>query len=208
MLSRLKPTWPRSLSLFFASSLLSRRFLSRYIYSLNALNRLIVLKSIRFWTPKKKKWLQRLQHSSLFCDSRCTPNKAYNSRWGCHSGSKTTLNVIVTDQRNNIIYPRTEYLKDLSTLWYAMPGVDESYSKELVFTNFGVPFYLEKHRELRIWCGEDLKNKNDGDNQGRVCVDVYIKYYWLRPIHPEVLFFRRSYFGWSHNVSRWIMVKL
>ena len=88
-----------------------------------------------------------------------------------------------------------------------MPGVDESYSKELVFTNFGVPFYLEKHRELRIWCGEDLKNKNDGDNQGRVCVDVYIKYYWLWPIHPEVLFFRRSYFGWSHNVSRWIMVK-
>ncbi|PFX24806.1 uncharacterized protein LOC111331130 [Stylophora pistillata] len=108
---------------------------------------------------------------------RCTPNKAYNSRWGCHSGSKTPLNAIVTDQRNNVIYPRKEYLKDQSSLWYAMPVVDESYSDELVFTNFGVPFYLEKHRELRIWCGEDLKNKNDGDNQGRVCVDVYIKYY-------------------------------
>ncbi|KAJ7377066.1 Elongator subunit elp2 [Desmophyllum pertusum] len=55
--------------------------------------------------------------------------------------------------------------------------VDESYSDELVFTNFGVPFYLEKHQELRIWCGEDLKNRNDADNQGRVCVDVYIKFY-------------------------------
>ena len=58
-----------------------------------------------------------------------------------------------------------------------MPGVDESYSSELVFSKLGVPFYLEKHRELRIWCGEHLKNKNDHDNQGRVCVDVLIKHY-------------------------------
>ncbi|KAL9982510.1 hypothetical protein ACROYT_G004560 [Oculina patagonica] len=108
---------------------------------------------------------------------RCTQNKAYNSRWGCHSGSKIPLNIIITDQKNQIIYPRSEYIKDWNTLWYAMPGVDESYSNELVFSNLGVPFYLEKHRELRIWCGEDLKNKNDHDNQGRVCVDVFIKYY-------------------------------
>lgn len=109
--------------------------------------------------------------------SSCTQNKAYNSRWGCHSGSKTPLNIIITDQKNQIIYPRSEFIKDSSTLWYAMPGLDESHSNELVFSNLGVPFYLEKHRELRIWCGEDLKNKDDHNNQGRVCVDVFIKCY-------------------------------
>ena len=58
-----------------------------------------------------------------------------------------------------------------------MPGVDDLHSRELVFSNFGVPFYLERYRDLRIWCGEDLKDSSDGDNQGRVCVDVYVKYY-------------------------------
>lgn len=91
-------------------------------------------------------------------------NKVYNSCWGCYLGSKMFLNVIVIDQRNNIIYLRMEYFKDLLILWYVMFGVDELYFEEFVFINFGVLFYLEKYCEFCIWCGEDFKNKNDGDN--------------------------------------------
>ena len=47
---------------------------------------------------------------------------------------------------------------------------------ELVFTDFAKPFYFQRGSELRIWYGEDLKNSDDADNQGRVCVDVYARF--------------------------------
>lgn len=116
---------------------------------------------------------------SLFeFDFSCTTNTAFNSKWGCHKGGKTTLNVVITDWKNNLIYPRRDYIEDWGALWYSMPGGDDLHSRELVFTNFGVPFYLERYRDLRIWCGEDLKDSSDSDNQGRVCVYVFVKYYW------------------------------
>ena len=107
---------------------------------------------------------------------RCVSDVSYNSRWGCHGYSSFKaypLNVIITDKHNNMIFPLQQFIKHSAGLWYDMPVVDDKYSDDLVFSNFEFPLYLQPHMELRIWFGEDLKNWAEGDNQGRVCVDVY-----------------------------------
>lgn len=107
---------------------------------------------------------------------RCVSDVAYNSRWGCHGHSSLKsypLNVVVTDKKNNLIFPLPQFIKLSSSLWYEMPVVDDLHSDELVFSNFDFPLYLQPHMELRVWYGEDLKNSHEGDNQGRVCVDVF-----------------------------------
>jgi hypothetical protein len=83
---------------------------------------------------------------------------------------------VITDQENNVIYPATKFFKN-ANLWYYLPGTDDLLADELVFVNYGTPFYFEQYRQLRVWYGEDLKNSGETDNQGRVCVDVYAKFY-------------------------------
>ena len=51
--------------------------------------------------------------------------------------------------------------------------MDDKHSDELVFSNFDYALYLHPYMELRIWFGKDLENWSEGDNQGRVCVDVF-----------------------------------
>ena len=107
---------------------------------------------------------------------RCVSDVAFNSRWGCHDYSSlkaSPLNVVITDKQNNLIFPLPQFIKYEASLWYDMPVVDDLHSDELVFSNFDFPLYLQSHMELRVWYGEDLKNWYDGDNQGRVCVDVF-----------------------------------
>ena len=53
-----------------------------------------------------------------------------------------------------------------------MPVMDDKHSDELVFSNFDYALYLHPYMELRIWFGKDLE-WSEGDNQGRVCVDVF-----------------------------------
>ena len=50
------------------------------------------------------------------------------------------------------------------------------HSKEIVFTEFGRPFYLYQYEDMRFWYGEDLKNNGDYNNQGKVCFDVSVRY--------------------------------
>ncbi|XP_068757776.1 uncharacterized protein [Montipora capricornis] len=107
---------------------------------------------------------------------RCVSQVAYNSRWGCHDQStfkNYPLNVVIADKHNNVIFPLKRFIKHSAGMWYNMSMVDEKHTDELVFSNFEYPLYVERHMELRIWYGEDLKNWFEKDNQGRVCVDVY-----------------------------------
>ena len=107
---------------------------------------------------------------------KCVSDVAYNSRWGCHGYSSFKaypLNVVITDKQNNLIFPLLQFIKHSAGLWYDMPVVDDKHSDELVFSNFDYPLYLQPHMQLRVWFGEDLKNWAEGDNQGRVCVDVF-----------------------------------
>ncbi|KXJ11742.1 uncharacterized protein LOC110243276 [Exaiptasia diaphana] len=109
---------------------------------------------------------------------RCVSNTAYDSRWGCgqyHSYIHYPLNVVVTDRHNHVIFPKKDYVVN-GGLWYWQPFVNDANSDEIVFTDFSRPFYLPQYGQIRIWYGEDLKNWNEGDNQGRVCVDVLAKF--------------------------------
>ena len=102
--------------------------------------------------------------------------KNNSSRWGCHgygSFKAYPLNVVITDKQNNLIFPLPQFIKNSAGLWYDMPVVDDKHSDELVFSNFDYPLYLQSHMQLRVWFGEDMKNWAEGDNQGRVCVDVF-----------------------------------
>lgn len=106
---------------------------------------------------------------------RCTANAAYKSRWGCYHNPQYInypLNVIVTDQNNNIIFPDEKYIKN-GGLWYYLPHVDALHSDDLVFTNYANPFYISKNSSMKIWFGEDLRNRQNSDSGGRVCVDVF-----------------------------------
>lgn len=112
---------------------------------------------------------------------RCVANTAYDSRWGCYHYPtlvKFPLNVVVTDNHNNIIFPAEKYFKNTG-LWYNLPFTDALHSDALVFTNYNHPVYLARGARVRIWYGEDLKNWYNGDNGGRVCVDVYGHLQWL-----------------------------
>ena len=115
---------------------------------------------------------------------RCAPNPEYNSRWGCYhhpDNSKHPLNVLVTDADNNVVYPPEKYVRNTG-MWYYLPFVDARHSKEIVFTDYANPFYLAKSTPIRIWYGEDLMRYNNGDNVGRVCVDVWAHLMWMKEL--------------------------
>ncbi|KAL9982508.1 hypothetical protein ACROYT_G004558 [Oculina patagonica] len=106
-------------------------------------------------------------------DIRCKSNEVYNSRWGCAEQTKYPLNIIVTDASNHVIFPLPEFIKNKAAgMWYYMPLVDAEWSDELVFADFGHPFYLKEGDKLRFWYGEDLMKYADKDNQGQVCFQV------------------------------------
>lgn len=106
---------------------------------------------------------------------RCASSTLHNSRWGCFSHpcqDNALLNVVVTDDNDNIIFPAKKYLKSAG-LWYYLPFTDARSSDELVFTDYANPVYLASNAKVRIWYGEDLKDWKNADNAGKVCVDVY-----------------------------------
>jgi len=106
---------------------------------------------------------------------RCVGNSAFNSRWGCYhhpSYIHNPLNVVITDQSDNIVFPDEKYIKNAG-LWYYLPFTDALHSDEIVFTSYDKPFYLTKGATVKIWYGEDLRNWHSSDNGGMVCVDVF-----------------------------------
>ena len=106
---------------------------------------------------------------------RCISSTAFNSRWGCYhyrAFLKHPLNVVITDGSNNVIFPDKKYIKNPG-LWYYLPFTDSLHSDEIVFTNYANPVYISRGAVMKIWYGEDLRKWHQGNNGGRVCVDVY-----------------------------------
>ncbi|XP_031563590.1 uncharacterized protein LOC116299094 [Actinia tenebrosa] len=105
---------------------------------------------------------------------------SHNSHWGCGNLNGkygiNSLNVVVTDQLNRIIFPKEQYIGLPPRIWYGMPFMDTASSKELIFTDFAQPFYFPEGKQMRIWYGEDLKDSSESDNVGRACVNVYAKF--------------------------------
>ena len=54
---------------------------------------------------------------------------------------------------------------------YQLPGFDHNSSE--IELNLSSPIGVRAGQECRIWYGEDLYNKDDSDNHGKSCVDVY-----------------------------------
>jgi hypothetical protein len=61
-----------------------------------------------------------------------------------------------------------------SSKYYGIQGCD-TMSKELILQHGfnSPPDYIGTGSQLRVWFGEDLFNVHEGDNAGKVCVDVF-----------------------------------
>ncbi|XP_002163010.1 uncharacterized protein LOC100215883 [Hydra vulgaris] len=97
---------------------------------------------------------------------------AQGSNFGCYD-DHTKLNVFVCDDKRQVIFPSPsqvityDYYKN-----YQYPGFMAT-DKEIIFSNFPYPVFVNNGEQITIWNGEDLFNVADTDNSGRVCVDVY-----------------------------------
>ena len=106
----------------------------------------------------------------------------YWSYWGCGDNQwkelNTQVNVVITDSNNHILLPPSQFLntKITSLKWYKVPGYN-SLSPELVLHFFTSPKWVHPNQELRVWYGENLVKQN-GDNGGKVCADVYALFVW------------------------------
>ena len=101
------------------------------------------------------------------------------SFWGCGenqwNGINALVDTVITDSCNRILMPPTQFERDLGSFkWYKIPGYN-SQSPEIVLSRFSsTPVYRGK--QLRLCYAEDLVNRSEGDNGGRVCCKVYAMY--------------------------------
>ena len=95
------------------------------------------------------------------------------SHWGCNnSGSQKHIGVLVTDNKNEIIFPKVEIN---SSGFYRLPGYNLN-SSYVAFTDFSTPMYGRKGQDLYLWYGEDFYDSTEADNIGATCADVYAKF--------------------------------
>ena len=87
-------------------------------------------------------------------------------------GVNTQVKAVITDSSNHILLPPIQFQKISSLKWYRVPGYN-SLSPELVLPFFTSPRRVHRKQELRVWYGENLVNLSEGDNEGKVCADVY-----------------------------------
>merc|ERR1712136_203931 len=91
------------------------------------------------------------------------------SHWGCNnSESQKSVGVLVTDDKNEIIFPKTEIN---SGGFYRIPGYTLN-STFVAFTDLSSPMYGSKGQELYLWYGEDYMDLTEEDNVGTTCADV------------------------------------
>lgn len=87
------------------------------------------------------------------------------SNWGCGTNHIST---VVTNARNGILFP--DYLSKSG--WFSDPNFT-SMSKSLILEDPSIYTHVIKGQEMRLWYGEDILGKTEGDNRGKVCADVY-----------------------------------
>ena len=85
-------------------------------------------------------------------------------------GNIDYTDVSLTTATNTILFPPSEIGR--SDKWTLIPGYG-SRSPELVMSIYDTHVAVTTNQELRVWYTQDLRNFNEGDNEGRVCADVY-----------------------------------
>ena len=95
--------------------------------------------------------------------------------WGC-SLMDRPLNMLVTDVDNNVLLPEhqsTQYANNAG-FYYDLPGYNPTSPELTLLASPNMSLHLQPgNSTLKIWYGEDLKNKDDGDNDKGICVDVF-----------------------------------
>ena len=123
----------------------------------------------RFFVPSSGN-LAALKLVHLYGYVSCDPkSNARWSYWGC-AGPK--VNVVVTNSTNHVLLPADEFSSNSVTKWFNIPGYN-SLSPEIVLSVLSLPRWMTSGEELRLWNGEDLVNRSESDNGGRVCCDVH-----------------------------------
>ena len=56
--------------------------------------------------------------------------------------------------------------------WYSSELFDGS-SEELVFNRMNDPVFANSNSKFFVWYGEDLINRDEQNNGGKTCIDVY-----------------------------------
>ena len=98
----------------------------------------------------------------------CNVSKGQWSNWGC--GFENLL-VLLTNSSNNILIPKVV----VNGQKYKIEGYN-SKSSEIIWKNFTTPIRFTSQQELRLWHGKDLVGKDEGDNNGTSCTDVFALY--------------------------------
>ena len=100
--------------------------------------------------------------------------------WGCPHPSydNQTLSTVITYENKSVL-PLAEYRQDYKCAKYSykIEGIDVN-STELLFNHLPSPISVSNGQVFEIWYTEALLNKRrcDGDNSGKICVDVYALY--------------------------------
>ena len=132
--------------------------------------------------------------------SCATKWNSFWSYWGCNENPATGpgVNVVITNLSNHILLPPNQFIGDVTNqqTWYKIPGYN-SLSPELVLSVFLNPISLSSNQVLRLWYGEDLENQFEGNNGGRVCVDVYSTY----DSKDSIKCFYRTYIPYKKNLN-------
>ncbi|XP_078384967.1 uncharacterized protein LOC144667431 [Oculina patagonica] len=118
--------------------------------------------------------LIKLKLVHLYGYVSCVKNVArYYSHWGCGFALQNPEYVLlaITDAYNEILLPPKQ-LRSSAPRMVFVPGYT-SQTPELVLSVFDNPLAVQTGKELRIWYTEDLLNRFESDNDGRVCCDVY-----------------------------------
>ena len=104
----------------------------------------------------------------------CISDINSGSNWGCSHGDyyDNKLNVHITNESNARIFPPTGSVNFDDHLYYKLSGFHEN-SAEIVFDFFPVPLSVTTGQRFRVWYGEDLVDRNEADNVGNSCIDVY-----------------------------------
>ena len=117
------------------------------------------------------------QSGSIHCNTVTS-----ESHWSCtHRSYGNKLATIITNANREALLPPTENLEGLPNHnhikkhLYSLEGTGHK-SPELVFRNLSTPLFLSRDQELQIWYGQDWVDCCEHDNNGTVCVDVYVWY--------------------------------
>ena len=129
----------------------------------------------RFYIPRGRLAAIKLVHLYEYVSCH-VHGPSFWSYWGCGDnpsmGLNTQVNAVITDSDNHILPPPIQFQKISNLKWYRVPGYN-SLSPELVLPFFTSPRRVHRKQELRVWYGENLVNLSEGDNEGKVCADVY-----------------------------------